>query len=92
MKNILDICYENASKEFNYYNDDIEEYIMLKELSTTNYKSLVRQFKNNLDKINYPEDPYIPPEAFDNSEEILKIPKTSIGRTLPVAINFLMEQ
>ena len=92
MKNILDICYENASKEFNYYNDDIENYIILKELSTTNYKSLVKQFKNNLDKINYPENPYIPPEAFDNSEDILKVPKTSMGRTLPVAVNFFMDK
>ena len=92
MKNILDICYQNASNELNYLNADIQENIALKELSTTDYKKLVKQFKNSLDKINYPEDPNIPPEAFENSEEILAIPKTSMGRTLPIAVNFFMDK
>ena len=92
MKNILDICYEGASSELTYSDENIPEKIELKELSTTNYKELVKKYKNSLDKINYPEDPFIPYEAFEDSEEILKIPTTSIGRTLPIAVNFFMDK
>ena len=75
-----------------YSNRDIEKDIQLKELSNTDYKNLVKKYKNSLDKINYPKEPFIPCEAFENSEEILKIPKTSIGRTLPIAVNFFMNK
>ena len=92
MKNILDICYESASNELTYSDENIQEKVELKELSTTNYKDLVKRFKNALDKVNYPEDPFIPCEAFEDSEEIIKIPTTSIGRTLPIAVNFFMDK
>ena len=91
MKNILDICYENASNELDYSIDKIIN-IELKELSNTDYKSLVKQYKNNIDKVNYLKEKCIPCEAFEGAEEILEIPQTSMGRTLPVAINFFMDK
>ena len=92
MNNILEICYENASNELDYSSDTIEKKISLKELSTTNYKELVKQYKNYIDKVNYPKEKCIPCEAFEGAEEILKIPITSIGRTLPIAIKFFMNK
>jgi len=47
-----------------YSNRDIEKDIQLKELSNTDYKNLVKKYKNSLDKINYPKEPFIPCEAF----------------------------
>ena len=92
MYNILNICYENASNDLEHSTNQIKESIPLKELSTTDYKKLVKQYKNSMDKINYPEDTIIPSEAYEGAEEILKIPTTSIGRTLPVAVNFVIDK
>ena len=92
MNNILEICYDNASNELDYKYNNIEKKYLLKELCTSNYKDLVKQYKNSIDKVDYPNDIIIPCEAFENAENILKIPETSIGRTLPVAINFFMNK
>ncbi len=71
LNNVLQICYDNASNELDYSYNDIKEKYFLKELCTSNYKDLVRQYKNCLDKVNYPKDNFIPYEAFENAEEIL---------------------
>ena len=92
MNNVLDICYQNASNELDYSINDINGTIPLKELSNTNYKELVKQYKNCIDKVNYQKEKCIPCEAFEGAEEILEIPKTSMGRTLPIAINFFMDK
>ena len=92
LNNVLQICYDNASNELDYSYNDIKEKYFLKELCTSNYKDLVRQYKNCLDKVNYPKDNSIPYEAFENAEEILKIPETSMGRNLPIAVNFFMNK
>ena len=91
MNNILKICYENASNELIYIDTDID-YYPLKELCTSNYKNLVKNYKNYVDKVNYPQEKSIPMEAYEGAEDILKIPMTSMGRTLPVAVNFFMEK
>ena len=92
MNNILEICYENASNILDYSKNDIQKNIKLKELCTTDYKNLVKKYKNYIDKVNYPKETSIPHEAFEGAEDILKIPTTSIGRTLPIAINFFMNK
>ena len=51
MKNILEICYENASNELIYIDENID-YYPLKELCTTNYKNLVKNYINYIDKVN----------------------------------------
>ena len=91
MNNILKICYENASNELDYSDDNINKDIPLKELCTSDYKNLVKQYKNYVDKVHYPKEKIISHEAFKGAEDILKIPQTSMGRTLPIAINFFID-
>ena len=101
---VLEICYENALNELNYNFDENYLTTPLKELCTNDYKNLVKQYKNIIDGISFkynsqiipsndfPEEIVIPPEAFENSEKIMKTPEMTFGRTLPIAINFFMNK
>ena len=103
MNSVLEICFENASNELNYDYDDIK-YTSIDELSKSDYKSLVRQYKNTKDQISFnyhskiipskdfPDEITIPPEAFEKAEEIMKTPKMTFGRTLPIAVNFYINK
>ena len=91
LNNILEICYENALNELDYSTGKVDK-IIFKELCTTDYKNLVKRYKNCVDKVNYPEETLIPCEAFDDAEKILKIPSSTPGRTLATGANFLMKK
>ena len=103
MNNILEICFENASNELKYNTNDIY-FTSIKELSKSDYKNLVKNYKNNIDKISFkynsqmipsndfPDVIVIPPESFENAEKIMKVPEMTFGRTLPIAVNFFMNK
>ena len=94
MNNILEICYDNALNELNYETNEIinNKIILFKELCTTDYKNLVKQYKNAVDKVNYPEETIISSEAFTDAEKILKIPEGGYGRTIRSGVIFLMKK
>ena len=100
---VLEICYENGLNELNYNFD--ENYLTpIRELCTNDYKIIVKQYKNTIDEISFkynsqmipsndfPKEIAIPPEAFENSEKIMKTPEMTFGRTLPIAIDFFMKK
>ena len=103
INSVLEICFENASNELDYDYDKIK-YTSIDELSKSDYKGLVKQYKNIKDQISFnyhskmipsndfPDEIYIPPEAFEKAEEIMKTPKLTFGRTLPTAINFYINK
>lgn len=100
---VLGICFLNSSNELDYDFDNIS-YTSIDELSKSDYKSLVKQYKNIKEQISFnynskmipsndfPDEIKIPPEAFENAEEIMKTPKMTFGRTLPIAINFYINK
>ncbi len=100
--NVLDICYNYSFNELDY-NINCLDHISIKELCTSDYQNLAKQYKNIKDQTYFkyyphiipcnafPKDIVILPEAFENSEEIMKIPTLSFGRTLPIAINFFIK-
>ena len=103
INNVLEICYENASNELDYNYKNIN-LTSIKELCKNDYKSLVKQYKNCIDNItfkynsimipsdDFPDKIVIPPEAFENAENIMKTPEMTFGRTLPVAVNFFINK
>ena len=103
MRKILEICYDNASNELDY-NTENNTSTLINELSTSDYKGLVKQYKNNIDKVKFnviaemipskqfPSRFSVPEEACEGAEEILKVPSTTFGMTLSVAINFFIEK
>jgi len=103
ISDVLGICFLNSSNELDYDFDNIS-YTSIDELSKSDYKSLVKQYKNIKEQISFnynskmipsndfPDEIKIPPEAFENAEEIMKTPKMTFGRTLPIAINFYINK
>ena len=103
MRKILEICYDNASNELDYSTEN-NTSTLINELSTSDYKGLVKQYKNNIDKVKFnviaemipskqfPSRFSVPEEACEGAEEILKVPSTTFGMTLSVAINFFIEK
>lgn len=103
LKNILEICWENATNELKYDNDKFFENHII-EICKTDYKGLVRQYMNAINNAkfdyksymipsnDFPQIHFIPEEAFENAEDILKIPMMTYGRTLPVAISFFISK
>ena len=103
IRNVLEICYKNASNDLNYNTKNISN-IPINELSSSDYKELVKQYKNTIDKIKFDEIPnfipsnnfpsfhIVPPEACESAEEIINTPILTFGRTLPIAINFFIEK
>ena len=104
IRNVLEICYKNASNEFNYYDTKNNAVTPINELSSSDYKGLVKQYKNAIDKISFdyipeiipsidfPFNHIVPPEACEGAEEIIRTPFMSFGRTLPIAINFFIKK
>ena len=103
MRNVLEICYDNASNELNY--SENFSLTPIHELSISDYKGLVKQYKNSIDKFKFDDIPEmipskkfkngifnVPEEACEGAEEIIKVPTTSFGNTLPVAIDFFIEK
>ena len=103
LNKILEICFENASNELLYDTNDIF-YTSIQELSKSDYKNLVKRYKNKKDEISFkynskiipsydfPNSIMIPPETFENAEKIMEVPQMTYGRTLLIAINFFMNK
>ena len=105
LNKILEICFENASNELKYKTDIDEIFLTsIQEFSKNDYKNLVKIYKNKIDEISFnyeskiipsydfPNKIIIPSETFENSEKIIEVPQITYGRTLPIAINFLMNK
>ena len=103
ISDVLEICFQNSSNELDYDYGHIN-YTSIDELCKSDYKGLVKQYKNIKEQISFnyhskmipsndfPDEIKIPPEAFEKAEEIMKTPKMTFGRTLPIAINFYINK